>query len=150
MSRWHGPNSWTPFREIQREVDRLFAPGTWRVPRGVPPVNLYEVDQHYLLTTPLPGLGPDNVELSITGETLTIRGERRRPENDPEERYRRQDRVLGRWTRTITLPDRVEIADVTATFAHGLLAVTVPKAKQESPRQIHVTSPAAEPAAPTA
>ena len=144
MRGWQGPTSWDPFRDFQREVGRLFEtmgpPQLGRLPRGVPPVNLFEIDNHYVLTTPLPGMKPDEVELSITGETLTIRGERKRPEGVAEESYRRQERVLGRWTRTVTLPNRVETAGVTATFAHGLLTVTIPKAEQAVPRQINVTS----------
>ena len=144
MSGWRGPTSWDPFRDFQREVGRLFetlGPSEgWRVPRGIPPVNLYEVGNDYVLTTPLPGMGPDEVELSIMGETLTIRGERKRPEGVLEESYRRQERVLGRWTRTVTLPDRVESSGIAATFAHGLLTVHIPKAEQIRPRQINVTS----------
>ncbi len=140
MSGWHGPTSWDPFRDFQREVGRLFAPGTWMVPRGVPPVNLAEVDHQYILTTPLPGMIPEDVELSITGETVTIRGERKRPDGVAEESYRRQERVPGRWSRTITLPDRVETAAVVAVFVDGVLTVTIPKAQQPQPRQINVSS----------
>ena len=53
---------------------------------------------------------PEDLELSITGETLTIRGERKRPEGVSDESYRRQERQFGRWTRTVTLPDRVDSA----------------------------------------
>lgn len=144
MRHWHGPTSWDPFRDFQREVGRIFEtlgpPQSGRIPRGLPPVNLYEVGDQYVLTTPLPGMKPDDVELSITGETLTIRGERKRPEGVAEESYRRQERVLGRWTRTVTLPGRVETAGVAATFAHGLLTVTIPKVAQPAPRQISVTA----------
>ena len=149
MSGWQGPTSWDPFRDFQREVGRLFETlgplQHWRLPQGVPPVNLYEVEDRYVLTTPLPGLLPEDVELSITGETLTIRGERKRSEGVAEENYRRQERVLGRWSRTITLPNRVETARIAAYFAHGLLTVEIPKAEQARPRQINVTSLADHP-----
>ena len=148
MRTWQGPSSWDPFRDFQREVGRIFEtlgpPQSGRIPRGLPPVNLYEQNQRYILTTPLPGMKPEEVELSITGDTLTIRGERKRPEGVAEESYRRQERVLGRWTRTVTLPGRVETAAIAATFAQGLLTVTIPKIEQAAPRQINVT------AAPTA
>lgn len=140
MGGWHGPASWDPFGDLQREVGRLLGPASWSVPRGVPSVNLYETGGGYVLTVPLPGLSPDEVELSITGETLTLRGERRRPEGVGEESYRRQERVLGRWTRTITLPGRVESDRIAATFVHGLLTVTIPKAEVVAPRQINVKS----------
>jgi len=144
MNGWHGPTPWDPFRDFQREVGRLFETlgpmSHGKVFQGMPPVNLFEVGNQYVLTTPLPGMGPDEVDLSITGETLTIRGERTRPEGVMEERYRRQERMLGRWTRTVSLPDRVDSSGVTATFEHGLLTVTIPKAERVRPRQINVTS----------
>ena len=59
-----------------------------------------------------PGIAPEDVELSITGETLTMRGERKRPEGVKDDSYRRQERPVGRWSRTITLPDRVDSAQV--------------------------------------
>ncbi len=133
-----------PFRDFQREVGRLFESmeplQPWRVARGVPPINLYDAGDHYLLTALLPGLGPDEVELSLTGETLTIRGDRKRPEGIPEESYRRQERPFGRKARTLTLPDRVDGAGVSASFADGVLTVSLPKAREARPRQISVTS----------
>ena len=120
MDGWDGPASWGQFRDFQREVGRLLAPGMWLVPRGVPPINLYEVGNQYVLTTPLAGMGPDEVELSITGEILTIHGARKRLDGVAAESYRRQERVVGRWTRTITLPGRVAADDIAASFAHGI------------------------------
>ncbi len=144
MRTWQGPPSLDPFRDFQREVGRIFEtlgpPQSGRILRGLPPINLYELGDQYILTTPLPGMKPDDVELSITGETLTIRGERKRPEGVAEESYRRQERVFGRWTRTVTLPGRVESAGVAATFTQGLLTVTIPKVEQAAPRQINVTA----------
>jgi HSP20 family protein len=141
---WH--RRWDPFRDFQREVGRLFEglepTENWRVARGVPPINLADSGDRYILTALLPGIGPEEVDLSITGETLTIRGDRKRVEGVTEESYRRQERQFGRWTRTITLPDRVESASVTASFAHGVLTVTLPKAEEAKPRQISI-NPAA-------
>jgi HSP20 family protein len=84
-------------------------------------------------------VAPEEVDLSITGETLTIRGDRKRAEGVSEESYRRQERQFGRWTRTVTLPDRVNSTNVSATFANGVLTVTLPKAEEAKPRQINVT-----------
>jgi HSP20 family protein len=138
---------WDPFRDFQREVGRLFESlepvEHWRVARGVPPINLYDAVDRYILTALLPGIGPDEVDLSITGETLTILGDRKRAEGVTDESYRRQERQFGRWTRTITLPDRVNSLDVSASFAHGVLTVNLPKAEEAKPRQISVT-PAAQ------
>ncbi len=143
MSGLNWQNRWDPFRDFQREVGRLFDSlepiQHWRVARGVPPINLYDSGDRYILAVPLPGVGPGDVDLSITGETLTIRGERKRPEGVEDESYRRQERPFGRWTRTVTLPDRVDGAQVGASFANGVLTVTLPKAEEARPRQISVT-----------
>ena len=144
MRGWQGSTSWDPLRDFQREVGRLFetlGPSqVGRTPRGVPPVNLYELGNAYVLTIPLAGMKPEDVELSITGETLTIRGERKRPGGVGDEAYRRQERILGRWTRTVTLPGRIEASGVAATFSAGVLTVTIPKTEPAPPRQITVTA----------
>jgi HSP20 family protein len=143
MSGMHWQRRWDPFRDFQREVGRLFESlepvQHWRVARGVPPINLYDSGDHYILTAQLPGVGPEEVDLSITGETLTIRGDRKRAEGVSEDHYRRQERHFGRWTRTITLPDRVNSTNVSASFANGVLTVSLPKAEEAKPRQINVT-----------
>jgi HSP20 family protein len=88
----------------------------------------------------LPGTTPEDLDLSITGETLTMRGDRKRPEGVADESYRRQERSFGRWTRTVTLPDRVDSTQVSAGFANGILTVTIPKAESARPRQITVAA----------
>jgi HSP20 family protein len=88
----------------------------------------------------LPGMTPADIELTIAGETLTIRGERKRAEGIKDDSYRRQERPMGRWVRTITLPDRVDTTSVGASFADGILTVNLPKAESAKPRRISVTA----------
>jgi HSP20 family protein len=135
---------WDPFQELQREVGRIiesFDP--FQVARRVqvyPPMNLYDAGDRYVLTAQLPGITSGDIELSITGETLTMRGERKRAEGIKDESYRRQERPMGRWSRTVTLPDRVENEQVSATFANGILTINLPKAAEARPRHIAVTA----------
>lgn len=135
---------WDPFRELQREVGRLFEGlDPFQLPRHVrqyPPINVYDAGDGYVLSAQLPGGAPEDVELTITGETLTMRGERKRPEGIKDDSYRRQERLIGRWSRTLTLPDRVDSAQVSATFNNGILTVHLPKAESAKPRHINVTS----------
>lgn len=144
MSGLNWQRRWDPFRDFQREVGRLFETfeplSSWRLPRAFPPVNLFDAGESYVLTVQLPGVCPGDVDLSITGETLTLRGERKRTEGVPEESYRRQERQFGRWTRTVTLPERVETEAVAAAFADGILTVTLPKSEAAKPRQINVSA----------
>jgi len=132
---------------LQREVGRLFESlepwHSFRSPRHFPAINLYDSGDRYILTAELPGLTPEDLDLAITGETLTLRGERKRPEGIADENYRRQERPFGHWARTVTLPERVDGAQVTAGVAHGILTVSLPKSEEAKPRHIPVmaTSP---------
>jgi HSP20 family protein len=101
---------------------------------------VYDAGDGYVLSAQLPGLSPTDIELTITGETLTMRGERKRSEGVKDESYRRQERPIGRWSRTITLPDRVDSAQVSATFTNGILTVTLLKAESAKPRHIAVNA----------
>jgi HSP20 family protein len=140
--QWQG--RWDPLRELQREMDRLFEGldpfQPLRHVRQYPPLNVYDAGEGYVLSAQLPGLAAEDVELTITGETLTMRGERKRPEGVKDDSYRRQERPVGRWSRTITLPDRVDSAGVSASFTNGILTVHLPKAESAKPRNITVTS----------
>jgi len=142
MSGMNWQRPWDPFRDLQREVGRLFESldplHPWRLIKQYPPINLYDAGDRYFLSAQLPGMNPEDFDLSITGETLTMKGERKRPEGVSDESYRRQERQFGRWTRTVSLPDRVDSAQVSAAFAQGLLTITLPKAESAKPRQISV------------
>ena len=144
MNDGTGHRGLDPFRDFQREVGRLFEGfeplQTWRLARPYPAVNLYDAGAEYILTALLPGMAPEELDLSITGESLTMKGERTRAGGVADESYRRQERMFGRWTRTISIPDRVESAQVSASFSQGVLTVHIPKAESARPRQISVSS----------
>jgi HSP20 family protein len=135
---------WDPFHELQREVGRLFESldpfQSARRAQVYPPLNLYDAGDRYILSAQLPGAAPGEIELTITGETLTIRGERKRSEAVKDDSYRRQERPMGRWARTVTLPDRVDGAQVSASFSNGILTVTLPRAESAKPRHITVST----------
>jgi HSP20 family protein len=135
---------WDPFQELQREVGRIiesFDPfQAVRRAHVYPPMNLYDAGDRYLLTAQLPGITPGEIELTITGETLTIRGDRKRMEGIKDDSYRRQERPMGRWSRTVTLPQRVDNDQVSASFAHGILTIHLPKAAEARPRHIAVNA----------
>jgi len=141
-SNWRG--GWDPFEELQREMGRLFQSfDSFPSPRQVrlfPPVNLYVAGDEYILAAQLPGLAPDEVELTVTHESLTLRGERKRAEGIKDDAYRRQERIMGRWSRTINLPDRIDESRATAHFSNGVLTVRLPRAESAKPRHIVVSS----------
>jgi len=137
--------TWDPFHELQREMGRLFESfepfRPVRQAQHYPPLNLHDAGDRYILSAQLPGMTPSDIDLSITGETLTMRGERKRAEGVKDDSYRRQERPMGRWARTITLPDRVNGAGVGASFSDGILTISIPKAEDARPRHITVTAP---------
>ncbi len=144
MSGLNWQRRWDPFRDFQREVGRIFENfeplQNLRTPRAFPAINLYDSGEQYTLTAELPGVVPEDIDLAITGDVLTLRGERKRPEGISDESYRRQERAFGRWARSISLPERVDATQVTAGYTNGILTVTLPKAEVAKPRHISVTS----------
>lgn len=143
MSAWQ-PRRWDPLSEFQREFGRLLQTleplRSWRSPRPFPTINLYDAGDRYVLTAELPGVAPDEIELALTGDTLELRGERRRPEGVGDESFRRQERQFGRWSRSVTLPERIDGGQVSARCDRGILTVVLPKAEDLRPRQITVSS----------
>jgi len=139
--RWR--ESWEPLRDLERQVDRLleslpFPFPVIRFERQYPPVNLYELDGEYLLTAELPGTSSENLELSVSGGVLTIKGKRPGPAAVADDQFRRHERVWGSWERSLSVPERVQEDKVSAEFADGILKIHLPKAPETKPRQIHV------------
>jgi HSP20 family protein len=110
-----------------------------RLGRQYPLLNLYELDDEFLLTAEIPGTSTDHLDLTVTGGVLTIKGERPDPTDIPEDHFRRRERFRGSWQRSISLPERVEEERLTANYTHGILTVHLPKAEELQPRQIPVS-----------
>lgn len=142
--RW-GHHWGDSFRDLEREVDRLMQSVNMtfqglRFGRQYPPVNLYELEQEFLLTAELPGVRSEDLELTVAQGVLTIRGSRQDDDNGDENRYRRQERPRGAWQRSLSLPDRVQDEALSADLTDGILRIHLPKADVEQPRQIPVSS----------
>lgn len=140
--RWG--HSWEAFRDLEREVDRLMQGVNLsiqgvRIGRQYPAVNLYELEDEFLLTSELPATRPEDLELTVAGGILTIKGTRADHAEIPEERFRRQERPQGPWQRSLSLPERVQEENLTAEFNHGVLRIHLPKAAETQPRRIPVS-----------
>ena len=139
--RWR--QNWEPFRDLERQVDRLLESirlplPTIRLDRHFPPVNLYECDNEFLLTAELSGLQPEHLEVTVNGGVLTLRGERRGPDNVADERFRRHERMWGSWQRSLSIPERIQEDKVAAELTDGVLKVRLPKVEETKSRQIPV------------
>ncbi|HMQ53633.1 MAG TPA: Hsp20/alpha crystallin family protein [Anaerolineae bacterium] len=135
----------SPWREIermQREMNRLFDEtalgGRTRVAPSYPAINVWTNEDGAVITAELPGVNPEDIEISVVGETLKLTGSRQ-PEDLPEgARYHRRERGHGKFTRTFQLPFMVESDKVEAVFEKGVLHISAPRAEAEKPRKITV------------
>jgi HSP20 family protein len=132
---------WDPFRgftSIEEEFDRLvgqaFSKNAW-----VPALDIREKEDAFLVTVDLPGLEPEQVDVSFEDGILTIRGARefRRDENE-EGTYHRIERSYGSFARTVRLPRTADAEKIEASFDTGVLTVRVPKREEAKPRTIEV------------
>ncbi len=130
------------FDDLRREIDQLFGRYGSGVPmaRGVfPAVNLYETSDAYLLSAELPGVGPDDIHVSLQGSTVTLEGERKR-QAPSEASPHRLERQTGTFRRSFELPLDIDADHVEARHEHGVLTLRLPKAPEHRPRQITVQS----------
>ena len=148
FSDWPSWDSRSPFDELERrrrELDRLsgdYTGSVFRLPTaGVfPLVNVTEDPDNYYVRAELPGVKTDELGISVTGETLTLSGERRLPEESEKASYHRREREAGSFSRVISLPTRLDVEKVKAHAEDGVLTIVLPKAESAKPRQITVKS----------
>jgi HSP20 family protein len=136
-----------PFRDIQSEMNRLFdnflgrptatATGTGsRV--WMPVVDMYETNDDLVLNFELPGVREKDISLSITGDVLTVKGERQFDQQVSDDNYFRTERAYGKFERSIRLPMPVQAEPVRATYRDGVLEVSLPKAEEVRPKEIKI------------
>jgi HSP20 family protein len=104
----------------------------------VPAMDVTENDDSIVLRADLPGMSEDDVEIDVEDRVLTISGERRQEDEQESDGYRRVERVFGRFSRSLTLPDGVDPERVEAEFSDGVLEVRIPKPEQRKPHRISI------------
>ena len=108
--------------------------GTW-----APPVDIYQnADQELVLTAELPDMSPDDIEITINNDTLTIRGEKRFSSEVKEDQFHRIERRYGTFSRSFSLPSSVDATKIAAEHKNGVLTVRLPAREEAKPRQIKV------------
>jgi len=129
-----------PFsREIDRVFDAFFGQ-TDQARRWVPPIDLVEAEDHFVLRADLPGLSEGDVNIEVQDGTLTISGERGAEHEQREKGWYRIERSFGRFSRSLSLPDGVDPDGIQASFSHGVLEVRIPKPEERKPRRIAISS----------
>jgi HSP20 family protein len=141
---------WDPFRglgDIQSEMNRLFDSFSGRqAPMAatgermwLPAVDVRESKDDIVLSFDIPGVREKEIQLSITGDLLTVKGERRFEQHEGnDESWHRVERVYGKFERTVQLAVPVQADKVTATYRDGVLEVKLPKAQEVKPREIKI------------
>jgi len=143
LFRWS--QGWDPLRDLRQEVTRFLDEtfGPMGLPRPfrsrVPALNAYDRPEEFVVTAELPGVAHDDLDVTVAGDTLTLRASRKAPGNVRDEQYRRQERPMGAWERRVMLPDQVEPDKTQAELRDGVLTVRIPKSEKTKPRHIPVS-----------
>jgi HSP20 family protein len=135
---------WDPFREMvdmRREMDRLLQTAlsgqegmqTWALP-----LNVSETEDAYEIEASLPGVSPEDVEITLNNNTLTISGEVKQEEEKEDRTYHVRERRYGSFVRSITLPSAIKSDAIEARFENGVLKLRVPKAEEAKPKRIQI------------
>jgi HSP20 family protein len=130
-----------PFtRDVDRLFDAFFGTDREQGRRWVPPVDLVEAEDHFVLKADLPGLSEDDVSIEVQDGTLTISGERSSEHESEERGWYRIERSFGSFSRSLTLPDGVDADAISAKFDRGVLEVSIPKPEERKPRRVQITA----------
>jgi len=143
---------WDPFREPFRDVmrlresmDRLFddtffrpvrfwrGDGAWDLP-----LDMYQTDNDVVVKAAIPGVNPDEVDISIAGDNLTIRGEHKDEHEAKEQDYFYKESCYGSFSRSVLIPVAIDSEKAEATFENGVMTLTIPKAEPAKTKQIKV------------
>ena len=140
---------WDPFRDmvtLREAMDRLFEESFVR-PRGaLAPaegaaslaLDVFESDDDVTVKASIPGLKPEDIDISITGDVLTIKGETHEEREEKQGNYHVRERRWGAFQRSVSLPTLVKADKADAVFENGVLTLTLPKVEEVKPRSIKI------------
>ncbi len=128
------------FREAMNRF--MEEPGWWMTPTtewaNTFPLDMYETDNDYVIKVSTPGIRPEDLDVNVSNNVLTIRGELREEEKREETRYHYMERRYGTFERSVVLPTSVDVNQVHANLNNGILTVTIPKTEEAKPHRINV------------
>ena len=140
---------WDPFRDmvtLREAMDRLFEESFVR-PRGaLAPaegvaslaLDVFESDDDVTVKASIPGLKPEDIDISITGDLLTIKGETHEEKEEEQGNYHLRERRWGAFQRAVSLPTLVKADKADAVFENGVLTLTLPKVEEVKPKSIKI------------
>ena len=129
-------------RSLENLMGKMFDDGDegWFGGTMVPSVDLSETDNEVDVTMDLPGMKPEEIDIQVHNNLLTIRGERKEESEQKERTYHRIERRSGSFSRTVSLPSEVDEDNVSAAYKDGVLKISMPKAKAAQAKKIAVKS----------
>lgn len=144
---------WEPFQELvtlRQAMDKLFSDSFVRMPRiseleeGIvaPPVDIYEDADKVGIKASMPGVKPEDIDINITPNSVTIKGTTESEKEVKDENFIRKERYYGTFTRTIALPTGLKIDKAEATMANGVLTLEIPKAEEVKPKTVKIKAKA--------
>ncbi len=125
---WRNDIDWDPFWAIRRRSESEFLPA----------LNAWGNDEQFIITAELPGVDPEDVEITVEGDTVSLRGERKSEAPVDELTCYRAERNSGKFARKLRLPYEVSNEGVTANYSNGVLTITLPRADVTKPRKIEI------------
>ena len=149
LTRWQRPLLWDTERHLSTlrdEIDQLFESPLSLLHNAsqpfsngwVPALDVYEDKDHLFVRAEVPGMNKDEIDISVHDGVLTVSGERNLAAEHEKAEAHRVERFVGRFQRSINLPHPVDLANVSATYRDGILAITLPKAEEAKPKQITI------------
>ena len=137
-------NPWSLFDQLQRELNMPMNKfdsdenGNIATANWAPAVDIKEDDKAFTLLADIPGVDPDEIEVTMDKGVLTVKGERQSEKKTEEENYKRVERQYGMFYRRFTLPDSANADGIEAQSEHGVLKITIPKQEVAQSRRISV------------
>ena len=137
---------WKPMRDlvsVQSEMNRLFD-NIWGDTMNrdssslMPPVDLIENEDNFVITTELPGIMKDNIKMSVQNNTLNISGNKKSEFEDSKGTFHRIERSYGSFSRSVSLPSSVDPGKIKASFDTGILTITIPKSAEAKAKEIKI------------
>ena len=143
---WGEPGEMTRFRrEMDRLFDRFFEGWPFKLPaegrEWAPVVDVSETAKDVLVKAEIPGMDPKDIDVSVQGDVLTLRGERKKEQEEKGENFHRVERRYGAFSRSIRLPAEVDVGKVNANYKDGVLKINLPKTKGAAVKKIEVKTP---------
>ncbi len=126
---------WRPFQDLRKEIDKLFQeffgrsyfPERWESIEWAPAMDVSETDAEVIVKADLPGVDPEEIEINLVDNVLTIKGEKKREAEEKKENFYRIERYYGSFMRAIQLPAEVDEEKVKASYKDGVLKIILPK-----------------------